>query len=160
MIPVRYIVAAALLFFAWKGATLEFPWPPAGAPAIKSPRPDAATMAWAKEAGAKARTMLHTDRLYLAKLYDAMAFVIRRDGDRSDPIIKSNDEFVSFHAASLRLAIDKESVGKYPGLGEAIDQAFVSAIGTDSVPLDADTRRKLIDACAALSWTFTVGGDG
>jgi hypothetical protein len=88
-----------------------------------------------------------------------MAYVLIRDGEREKPIVGSNDQFAAFHAGTLRLAIDKAAVGKYPGLAEAIDNVFVNAIGADVRELSVEDRRGLIAACGVLSWSFGMGRD-
>lgn len=156
----RYVVAAVLLFFAWRGANVTIPWPPAESPAAVVPKPDGVIMAWAEPLRGVLPKMLPADREYLSRFYDAMSFVLLRDGGRDEPIISTTDKFVVFHAGSLRLAIDKAKVGQYPGLGEAIDQTFVNAIGADARPLSPEDRTKLTAACSVLAYAFKVGGDG
>lgn len=154
----RYVIVAVLLLFAWKGSSLTVSWPPPDTdPAI--PKPEPAIMAWAAPLRPILPTMLAKDRQYLASLYDAMAFVLIRDGKREDPIISTTDRFVVFHAGTLRLAVDRAAVGKYPGLGEAIDQAFVSAVGADQKALSEADRSRLVAACNALAWSLKVHGE-
>lgn len=153
-------MAAVLLLFAWKGANVTIPWPPADTPNAVVPKPDQSIMAWAEPLRVVLPKMLPADREYLSRLYDAMSFVLIRDGGRDEPIISTTDKFVVFHAGTLRLAIDKAKVGQYPGLGEAIDRTFVNAIGADARPLSPEDRTKLTAACSVLAYVFKVGGDG
>jgi hypothetical protein len=103
--------------------------------------------------------MLLADREYLAAFYDALAFILLQDGDRSTPIIGDTEKFAVLHAGSLRLAIKKGNVGKYPGLDKAIDMAFFKAAGADVAAVDDAKRTQLIAACCSLSWAFKVHGD-
>lgn len=155
----RYIVAVVLLVFAWKGSTLDIPWPPAPFTKINGPEPDARLMKWAEPLKSIVPKMLPTDRQYLANFYDAMAFVLLKDGDRDPPIVSTTDQFVVFHANSLRLAIERAKVGKYPGLGEAIDEVFLNAAGAQAKAIDSDTRSILVAACGVLSWSFAIHRD-
>jgi hypothetical protein len=155
----RYIVAAILLVFAWKGSELTTIWPPAPLTSVDTPKPSPELLRLAEPLKPILPRMLPKDRQYLATLYDAMAYVILRDGDREKPIVGSNDQFAAFHAGTLNLAIDKAAVGKYPGLAEAIDEVFVNALGADVRELDADARKHLIAACGVLSWSFGIGRD-
>jgi hypothetical protein len=155
----RYIVAALLLVFAWKGSELTALWPPAPLKAIDTPRPSPELLKLAEPLKPILPKMLPKDRQYLATLYDAMAYVLIRDGEREKPIVGSNDQFAAFHAGTLKLAIDKAAVGKYPGLAEAIDNVFVNAIGADVRELSVEDRRGLIAACGVLSWSFGIGRD-
>jgi hypothetical protein len=158
-IPMRYIVAALLLVFAWKGSELTALWPPAPLKAIDTPQPSQELLKLAEPLKPILPRMLPKDRQYLATLYDAMAYVLIRDGGREKPIVGSNDQFAAFHAGTLKLAIDKAAVGKYPGLAEAIDNVFVNAIGADVRELSTEDRRGLIAACGVLSWSFGMGRD-
>lgn len=155
----RYALVVILLFFSWKGVTLDLTWPPEDTARIATPKPNAEFLEWASPVRSIAPKMLPGDRLYLASLYDAMAFILLRDFDRDKPIIRTTDDFITFHSGSLRLAVDKASVGKYPGLAEAIDQTFVAAVGADQQALDKPTQERLVAACGALAWTFGIGKD-
>lgn len=155
----RYILAAVLIVFAWKGSDLSLYWPPATHAEIKTPQPDPELMRWAAPLRGVLPKMLPDDRKYLAAFYDAMAFVIIRDGERELPIIGSTEQFANFHAGSLRLAIDKDKVGKYPGLAEAIDETFVNANGPEVKKIDADTRARLVSACGVLAYSFGIHRD-
>jgi cytolysin (calcineurin-like family phosphatase) len=138
----------------WSGSKAAIEWSrPAAA------KPDAEATAWVADAAKKAKSMLYTDRIYCANLYDAMAHVIEMDGKREKAIIGDTGRFAAFHAGSLDFAIDTKNVGKYPGLGEAIDNAFERALGLDVKPLDAAARARAEKACRALSYAFSVGGN-
>jgi len=154
----RWIVVLMLLFFSWKGVNLDLEWPPINHE-VSSPKPADEFLGWAAPVRTIAAKMLPADRLYLSNLYEAMSFILLRDFDRDQPIIKTTDDFVTFHAGTLRLAIEKSNVGKYPGLAEAIDQTFLAALGADQKALDDKTKPRLIAACGALSWTIGIGRD-
>lgn len=159
-IPWRYIVAAVLIVFAWKGSDLTMSWPPQPAVKIDAPKPPPAVIEKASPLRAILPKMLPKDRMYLAAFYDAMAYVLMRDGDRSPSIISTTDLFATFHAGSLRLAVDKASVGKYPGLAEAIDETIINIVGAEARSIDQELRQNLVVACATLSWSFGIGDDG
>jgi hypothetical protein len=153
-------VAVVLLLFAWRGSSISVPWPPASTPAVVIPRPDESILTWASPLRAVLPKMLPADREYLSSFYDALSFVLLRDGSRDQPIIATTSQFVAFHAGSLQLAIDRKNVGKYPGLAEAIDLTFVNALGADVRALSPEDRTKLTAACSVLAYAFKVGGDG
>jgi hypothetical protein len=152
-------VAAVLLVFAWRGSELNVQWPPVPVSDIKVPKPEPELMQLAADVGKILPKMTPADRRYLAHFYDAMAFVLLRDGEREKPIIADTERFAAFHGGSLRLAIDKSDVGKYDGLGEAIDMAFIKANGADVLKVDEKVRRNLVVACGVLSWTFSIHGE-
>jgi hypothetical protein len=156
-ISARWIVAVVLLVFAWKGSDISMPWPPSPLDTIAVPKPDPTVLKIAEPLRPILPKMLPADRQYLANFYDALAFVLLRDGNRDDPIMGSTEQFANFHGGSLRAAIDRESVGKYPGLAEAIDETFVNAAGAEVKKIDKDVRGRLAAACGVLSWSFSVG---
>jgi hypothetical protein len=157
----RIAVAVVLLVFAWKGSSLKIEWPPAGGGvSVVVPKPEGVILEWAEPLRPILPKMLAKDREYLSNFYDALSFVLIRDSKRPSPIVKTTGDFVVFHAGSLQMAIDKEAVGKYPGLGEAIDQTFVNALGADQRLLSADDRTKLTAACSVLAYALKVGNDG
>lgn len=157
----RIVVAVVLLVFAWKGSSLKIAWPPTGpSTPVVVPTPQGVILEWAEPLRPILPKMLAKDREYLSSFYDALSFVLIRDSQRDTPIVKTTSDFVSFHAGSLQLAIDKAAVGKYPGLGEAIDQTFVNALGADQRALSADDRTKLTAACTVLAYALKVGNDG
>jgi len=153
----RFLVAAVLLWFAWRGADVTIPWPSSPTEEVGAPKPPQEVLAWAEPLRPILPKMLPADRQYLANFYDALAFVVLRDGDRELPIIGSTEQFANFHGGRLRLAIDKANVGKYPGLAEAIDEVYVRACGADVQKLEPAVRGRLVSACGVLSWTFSIG---
>lgn len=155
----RYALVVVLLFFSWKGVSLDLKWPLEGASSELSVKPDGKSLEWAAQVRPIAAKMLPSDRLYLANLYDAMKFILERDFVRDDPIVSTTDDFVNFHTSSLRLAIEKKNVGKYPGLAEAIDRTFLNALGPDQQKLDKNLQQNLSAACGALSYVFEIGRD-
>jgi hypothetical protein len=159
-IEARYIVAAILLVFAWKGNTLDLSWPPVGE-FVAVVEPSADQMKWATDLRVIAPRILPGERVYLSGLYEAMRSIVERDGKRDAPIINTTEAFARFQSGTLELAIDLDKVGKYPGLDVAIDKVFFEAIGTDEPrSLTAVERQKIMDACAVLSYTFGIGRDG
>jgi len=162
-VEARHIVAAVILLFAWRGGNLSMKWPqmplPAAAVAVKDVKPTAEQLAWAADLKAILPKMLPSDRQYLAAFYDATAFVMTQDGERSTPIIGDTDKFTVFHAGSLQLAIQKKNVGKYPGLDKAIDAVFLAAAGADVKAIDKATGEKLIAACNVLAYAFRINGN-
>ena len=159
-IDVRHIVAVILLLFAWKGNTLDLPWPPVDE-VVSVSEPSADQKKWATDLRVIAPRILPGERVYLSNLYEAMRSIIERDGKRDAPIINTTEAFARFHGGTLELAIDLDKVGKYPGLDVAIDKVFFEALGTDEPRSLTDVeRQKVMDACTVLSYTFGIGRDG
>ena len=161
-IELRHIVAVCLLLFAWKGHVLDMEWPPLPGVVVSPPSPSPERMAWAADVRGIAPRMLPADREYLSSFYEGLAFVLLRDKDRTGgPIIRTTDEFATFHGGSLEAAIDKAKVGIYPGLDKAIDKVFFAALDTDEPKKLTDAEREsIVAACGVLSYTFKIGRDG
>jgi hypothetical protein len=149
-------VAVALLVFSWRGADLNLEWPPSPLSTVEAPKPPAEALAWAEDLKPFLARMLPSDRAYLSSFYDAMAYIVLKDGDRSTPIIGDTEAFAVLHAGSLKLAVEKAKVGQYPGLDDAIDSVFFKAMGADVQPIDKNTRPRLVSACGVLSYVFAV----
>lgn len=161
-IEMRYIVAAALLLFAWKGHLTTLEWPTVATKDAVLPSPPPEAMQWAADVRAIVPKMLPSDRLYLRDFYDSMSFILVRDKARGDAaIMQTTEDFAEFHGGSLDAAIDKAKVGKYPGLDKAIDAVFFKALGTDDPrKLTPAERDQLVVACGVLASTFGIGSDG
>lgn len=150
---------AVLLFFAWKGSVLDFKWPMPSLSSRSLPKPSQEVLKFAEPVRGVLPRMTHTDRIFLSNFYDAMAFIVFRDSQSSAPLITDTEKFAAFHGGSLRLAIDRKDVGKYDGLGAAIDQVFVNAIGPEVKQMTPDLRDRLVGACGLLAWTFGIPSD-
>jgi hypothetical protein len=155
----RLVVGAVLLVFAWKGSAVRMTWPQPDLVDIKAPQPPAEAMAWAKPVQPYLAKMTPADRAYMSNFYDALAYVLVRDGERATPILADTAMFQAFHSGSLDFAIDRKDVGKYGNLGGAIDETFVHANGANVTKLDADARIRTAAACGVLAWTFKIHGE-
>lgn len=146
-----------LLFFSWRGAALKIEWPAESAQPLRLERP--ADLQLAGDVQKIAARMTPKDRAYMAHFYDALGWVLNRDGERDKSIITDTNKFEMFHSQSLDMAIDRKDVGKYDGLGAAIDQTFISSAGADSQNVTPAVREKLLKACSVLAWTFQIHGE-
>lgn len=144
-IDARTLLALGLIAagFLLPGGQTQPVTPPANPPAISVDLPVAEIPAARRE--------------YLGDIYAAMADVIERDGKRADSGIDTIMDFTAFHAGALQLAVDREQVGVYPGLGEAIDAAFKANLGDENRPVDAAVRAKLQEVCEGVAWEFKHG---
>lgn len=155
-IPLRWMVAAAVLFFSFGGQSYlvqpttvdakSFPLPEGGRPWVQDLKPLLPKMTLA-------------DRHYLRDIYTAMAIVLDRDARNDPPSIDTTGRFAKMHSMTLGLAIDLEKVGKTPGLGEAIDKSFERAAGLDDTRIDEAKRKQLTDACRAIAWAFNINSN-
>lgn len=155
----RYIVAAALVWFAWKGNVMDFQWPTDVPPAVEVTveRPSDEIVGYVRAVDPD--KILPDDRAYLSAFYSALAFVLQRDADLQEPVITTNEKFAELQGGSLRFAIMADKVGEYPRLGEQIDEVFSAAVGDDVSSMTPAMRRKIVDVCNGLAWRFWINGE-
>lgn len=155
-IPLRWMVAAAVLFFSF-GGNYYLPKPTA-VEVDSFPLPEGARP-WVEDLKPLLPKMTPADRLYLRDIYAAMAVILDRDAQNDSPSIDTTGRFAKMHSTTLGLAIDLEKVGKTPGLGEAIDKSFERAAGLDDTRIDDAKRKQLTDACRAIAWAFNINSN-
>jgi hypothetical protein len=87
------------------------------------------------------------DRSRISGIYDALAFVLKRDGAK---LITTTEQWALLQANTLQKAI--ETPGEYPDLDVAIEAVFARAIGTDDVvSVTPEVEQKLVTACETIA---------
>lgn len=179
----RGMIVAVALLFLWRQEAMDAirglaatPSPPAPAVGPLVPVSPAA-QAWAS--ALKASAIQQEDRLYYSDFYAALRDVLSRDGEHDAPALDTTEKIRRAHSAALDMALERAKVGRYPGLGEAIDRALALAAAGASAedcadedkvakaieegltprPVTKALRSRLIEACGALAAKFAAGGD-
>jgi hypothetical protein len=170
------IIVAVVLLFAWRDR-IDGLVHPRDVPAVAVTVPDADAKAWTS--GIKADGVLPVDRSYYGGFFDALDWVIGNDGEHDAPIIDTNEKLRRFIAGSLDAAIEKQMVGKYPGLGESLDRAFALAASNVDVstltspeaiekavseglapkPMTKALRERMRKCARAICWKMTIKGE-
>ena len=170
------IVVAVVLWFVWKDR-LDSLIHPNDIPSVIVEAPDADGKAWA--AGVEVAKILPNDRDSYGRFFDGLDWVIGNDGDHDAPILDTNEKLRRFIVGSLGAAIEKKSVGKYPGLGEALDRAFaLAASGVDAStlttpeaiekavqdglaprPMTKALRERMRKCARSICWKMTIKGE-
>ena len=170
------IVVAVVLWFVWKDR-VDSLIHPNDIPSVVVEAPGADGKAWA--AGVEVDKILPNDRDYYGRFFDGLDWVIGNDGDHDTPIVDTNEKLRRFIAGSLGAAIEKKSVGKYPGLGESLDRAFalaasgvdVSTLTTPEAiekavqdglaprPMTKALRERMRKCARAICWKMTIKGE-
>ena len=120
---------AVVLWFAWGDRVSQFPHPQV-IPATPVVAPDADSKFWVKDIPVAG--ILPADRDYYGRFFDGQSWVLDNDSQHDQPILDTNEKLRRFTMGSLDLCIAKKEVGKYPGLGEALDKgAAMAASGVD-----------------------------
>lgn len=89
------------------------------------------------------------DRVRIAQYYAQLSKIVKYEPN----FIESTEQFRTFYSTSGQINFAGQSLkDKYSGLGEAVDAAIVKAIGKENKKLDKDTRQKLSEILAAISW--------
>lgn len=86
------------------------------------------------------------DKQRIVDVYSALSTILTRDDGKR---INNTEKWAELQGRTLDMAIDQ--VGKYPGLDVAIENVFLSVMGTDDVlPNNGETQMKLIRACKII----------
>lgn len=170
------IIVAVVLLFVWRDR-LDSIVHPRDVPSVAVAVPDAEAKAWTS--GIKAAGILPVDRDYYGRFFDSLDWVIGNDGEHDAPLIDTNEKLRRFIAGSLDAAIEKQMVGKYPGLGESLDRAFaLAASGVDvstltspeaiekavsegraPKPMTKALREQMRKCAKAICWKMTIKGE-
>lgn len=93
-----------------------------------------------------------SDAALFRAIYANAAKIVDHD-QSGESIINSTDDLRKFHVATLRFlwnGAGGNSLDKYDGLRDAVDNALNDAIGDDSRPLTADLRGKAVRLFSAI----------
>jgi hypothetical protein len=157
---VRFVLAAALVAFAFFGV-----------PTLPKLRPEPATAVTEPSREMKnvvqpvvriASTMNIVDRLWLQQIYLNTANVVEVDGDVGDPVVTTTEGLRAVHVAVLKFVwrgLAGNQPNKYDGLSKAIENAIESTIGGDNVPLTPESRSRAVEVFHAIAWAG-LGKDG
>ena len=84
----------------------------------------------------------------LSKLYLGLALVVGSD----EVILKTTGDVRSAHENAGALAVQANQIPRIPGFAASVNEYLSSEIGDDNVPLDRETRGKIVDAFKGLAW--------
>jgi hypothetical protein len=83
------------------------------------------------------------DKADVRGIYKALRTVVIRDAGKR---VVTTEQWSDLQSNTLQLVVTQ--VNKYPGLDEAIEQVFLTTLGTDDVlPGNEQTRSKIVEAC-------------
>ena len=170
------LIVAVVLLFVWRDR-IDSLVHPRDVPAVVAVAPDAEGRALTSSI--KADGILPVDRDYYGRFFDSLDWVIGNDGDHDSPIVDTNEKLRRFIAGSLDAAIEKQMVGKYPGLGESLDRAFalaasgvdVSTLTTPEAvekavqdglaprPMTKALRERMRKCARSICWKMTIKGE-
>jgi hypothetical protein len=104
------------------------------------------------------KALLHAnavDRALWAEVWAKSAKVVAGDAVETEVIFSDTRALRTYNVIALRIAwrrLGGNVAGKYPGLSEATEKAFVGVLGTDVKPVTPELRQRYVDLCNALSW--------
>lgn len=91
------------------------------------------------------------DAALIRDFYAAMADIVVRDGEAKPPVCKTVFDLRNRHRNALSLAfVATALVGKYPGLGDRLDQYLLGAVGDKDVALTPELRAAAAKAFRAI----------
>lgn len=94
------------------------------------------------------------DKVRIAQFYAQLSHVVRNEPG----FITSTSQFRSYYMIAGQINFAGKSLkGKYPTLNTSVDAAITKAIGLDNKQLDSETRTRLANILAAISWEIWHG---
>jgi hypothetical protein len=85
----------------------------------------------------------------ISSFFNELAEVVNDD----DEVVKTTAQFRSFNILAGMLHFDNSLKNKYSTLGENIDSAIIETIGKESVSLDTQKRKSLVEILKAIAWS-------
>ena len=91
------------------------------------------------------------DAAILRQFHAAMADIVVRDGKAKEPVAKTVFDLRNRYRYALSMAFENtEMVGKYPGLGQRLDEYLLVAVGDKDVALTPELRQAAAQAFSAI----------
>jgi hypothetical protein len=139
----RNAIAVALVAVAVLGL-------PSGSPT--KPSPDVVTVEAARPVVEIIQKMDASDAVLFRSIYAKAAKIVAHD-ETGESLINSTDDLRRFHVAMLRYlwnGAGGNSLDKYAGLRESVDEALNETIGDDSRTLLPEVRQKAVQLFSAI----------
>lgn len=154
MKQLRFIVAIVLAYVAVMGVP-SLPQPqPLDVPVVVEP-PAPHMQARVKDVAAALANASIVDRMIWAETWTKAVLVVSGDATVNPPAFTDTKAIREFNRIALSIAwrrIAGNPPGKYDGLAEATEAAFVATLGLESRPVTPDMRRDYAELCRALAW--------
>ena len=149
----RTIAALGLLYVAFVGLP-QGGGSPQPVPTPDRPAPSPAMQSEVEPVAKALKGADYYDRAVFASIWEQAAKIV--DGE-DEEIEVTFDSTLGMRlwtvgvidAAWRRIA---GASGKYPGLGDAVEEVFANLLGNDVRPVDDDLLREYSDLCRALAW--------
>jgi len=91
------------------------------------------------------------DAAILRQFHEAMADIVVRDGKAKEPVAKTVFDLRARYKHALSMAFENTAmVGKYPGLGQRLDEYLLAAVGNKDLPLTPELRQSASQAFSAI----------
>lgn len=151
---VRTVAAFGLLYVAFAGLPkIDLP----ALPETNAPAVDAPTMELQRavaEVAKICRNMDGFDRLVWMSTWEEAAEVIEGDSDLMSIEFENTLGLQAWQQSVFKIAWQRlaKASGKYPGLGDAVEQAFADVVGLDVRTVDEDMLEDVADLYHALAW--------
>ena len=95
------------------------------------------------------------DRAVWAQLWAKAAVVVAGDATDTEVVFTDTRALRAYNVLALRIGwrrLGGQAAGRFPGLGESVEQAFAAVLGTDVQPVTPELRQRYVDLCNALAW--------
>lgn len=150
----RFAAAALLIAAAWGKVTL--PRLPASAPVVINVEEPSVEMQQLVSPIASAISSLPiSDRMLWANVWSKAAIVAAGDAVSAEVVFTDTRSLRLFTVLSLDIAwrrIGQHAPGSVPGLRDAVEAAYNTALGLDVLPVDKTVRDRYVEFCKAVAW--------
>ena len=153
MIKTRYIAAAVLLAVGVCGLP-SFKVPQVTS-SITIEEPSEKMKSAVKAVAKVAARMNSIDRLWFQSIYKNASVVMRADGLCEEPVMTTMSSARAVHVAILEFiwrGLAKNESGKFDGLSEAVEEAFLTVVGTEHRAMTPALRAELSSLYDAIAW--------
>ena len=152
MIKTRYIAAAVLLAVGVCGLP-SFKVPQVTS-SITIEEPSEKMKSAVKAVAKVAARMNSIDRLWFQSIYKNASVVMRADGLCEEPVMTTMSSARAVHVAILEFIWRglANNSGKFDGLSEAVEEAFLTVVGTEHRAMTPALRAELSSLYDAIAW--------
>lgn len=155
----RIVAAGLIVGAAW--GKLPMPTLPAAAPRVAVETPSDAMQRLVTPVAASLRRLGPVDRALWAEAWEKAAVVVAGDAVTAEVAFTDTRSLRIFTTLALDIAwrrIGGHQPGEVPGLREAVEAVYNTAMGREVVPVTADVRAKYVELAKAIAWAGVNGG--
>jgi ribosomal protein S18 len=101
------------------------------------------------------RSLPASDRALWREVWSKAGVVVAAEATAREPAFRDTRELRAYTGLAIDIAwrrIGGHAAGSQESLRKAVEAAYAAAVGTDDVPVTADTRGRYVELAKALAW--------